>query len=482
MTSTEEQVTSRVADTVNTRSAGLVAADVPADATLLVSGFGSVGYPKAVPRALSESDRDLSLTIVSGGSVGDEIDADLVEADAVDRRYPYQARRPIREAINRGDIAFHDRHVAQVGDEVQYGALADGDVAIVEAVAVGADWLIPTTSLGQTPAFVKAADTLVVEVNHAQPLELQHVHDVYRPGRPPNREPIPLTDPGGRIGSPRISFDAEKLLGVVETDSRDRPYTFRTPTEDDTAVARNLATFLSREVDRSPVFDNTVHLQFGVGSLGNALMGRLSEVDFGDRDLVYFGEVIQDGLLDLLDEGAIRSASATSLALSTDGQDRFFADIERYAEDVVLRPTDISNSATLVDRFGVIAVNSALEVDLCGNANSTHVNGRNIVNGIGGSNDFNRNALVSVVALPSTANDGDLSRVVPLVPHVDHTEHDVDVLVTENGVADLRGLSPAERAEAVINSCAHPDYREDLRECLSTGHIPIDQEAALRWR
>jgi succinyl-CoA:acetate CoA-transferase len=476
-------VPNRLADGAPTRAAAAVAAEIPADATLLVSGFGSVGYPKAVPEALAHADRPLSLTVVSGGSVGEEIDVALVEADAIDRRYPYQARRPIRDAINRGDVAFHDRHVAQVGDEVQYGGLVDADVAVVEAVAAGEDWLIPSTSLGQTPAFVEAADALVVEVNHAQPLALQHVHDVYRPGRPPDREPIPLRTPGGRIGSPRIEFDAEKLLGVVESDRRDRPYTFRTPTDDDEAVAANLAAFLSREVERTPVFSDAVRLQFGVGSLGNALMSRLGRADIGDRELVYFGEVIQDGLLDLLDDGDLRSASATSLALSAEGQERFFDRIERYAEDVVLRPTDVSNSPALVDRFGVVAVNSALEVDLLGNANSTHVRGRDVVNGIGGSGDFNRAALVSVVALPSTASGGDLSRIVPAVPHVDHTEHDIDVVVTEQGVADLRGLSPAERAEAIAASCAHPDYRERLTDCLDDeGHVPVDPAAAAEWR
>lgn len=478
-----ETVTRRLADGVSTRTPEAVAAEISADATLLVSGFGSVGYPKAVPTALAASDRPLSLTVVSGGSVGGEIDVSLVEADAIDRRYPYQARRPIRDAINRGDVAFHDRHVARVGDEVQYGGLVDADVAVVEAVAAGEDWLIPSTSLGQTPAFVEAADALVVEVNHAQPLELQHVHDIYRPGRPPDREPIPLRTPGGRIGTSRIEFDPGKLVGVVESDSRDQPYTFRTPTEDDDAVAANLAAFLSREVERTPVFADAVRLQFGVGSLGNALMGRLGQADIGDRDLVYFGEVIQDGLLDLLDDGELRSASATSLALSAEGQDRFFDDAERYAEDVVLRPTDISNSPALVDRFGVVAVNSALEVDLLGNANSTHVRGRDVVNGIGGSGDFNRAALVSVVALPSTASDGALSRIVPAVPHVDHTEHDIDVVVTERGVADLRGLSPAERAETILESCAHPDYRARLADYLcEDGHVPVDLEAAAEWR
>jgi succinyl-CoA:acetate CoA-transferase len=465
------------------------AATVGRETTLLVSGFGSVGDPKAVPLALADSGRDLSLTVVSGGSAGEPLDEALVEAGAVARRYPFQGRRPIRDAINDGRVAFSDRHVAGLGDEVQYGGLVDSDepvVAVVEAVAVGEDWLIPSTSLGQTPAFVERADRLIVEVNAAQPRVLERFHDVFRPGTPPNRGPIPVTSPGERVGSPRVEFDPAKLEAVVETDRRDDPYSFRDPTDDDLAVAANLRGFLEREVERSPLFAESLRLQFGVGSLGNALMGALGDADLGDRDLVYFGEVIQDGLLDLLDAGLLRTASATSLALSTDGQDRLFASADRYADDVVLRPTDLSNSPALIDRFGVVAVNSALEVDLYGHVNSTNVGGSRIVSGVGGSGDFVGAAPLSIITLSSTAGGGDISRVVPMVPHVDHTEHDVDVVITEQGVADLRGCSPRERAALLVEECAHPDFRGSLeayrdRAEAEGGHEPHDLETAFSW-
>lgn len=434
--------------------------------TLLVSGFGSVGYPKDIPLALADSNRDLSLTVVSGGSVGEEIDVALVEADAIDRRYPYQSRSAIRSAINEGQIAFEDRHISSLGDDVQYGNLVEPDIALVEAVAVGEDWLIPTTSIGQTPVYVECADRLIVEVNRAQPRSLESFHDVYNRRTPPNRTPIPLLEPGDRIGTKAITFNPEKLVAVVETDRRDEPYEFRDPTDEDKLIASNLCEFLESEVNRSPLFEDSIRLQFGVGSLGNALMSALSNADFGNRDLIYFGEVIQDGLLDLIDNGLLRSASATSLALSVDGQDRLFADIDRYAEDITLRPADISNNPALIDRFGVVSVNSALEVDLYGHVNSTHLDGTRIVNGVGGSGDFTRNSPLAIIALPSTAAGDGISRIVPMVPHVDHTEHDLDAVVTEQGVADLRGLSGHERAAALIESCSHPSFREDLCEYL----------------
>jgi succinyl-CoA:acetate CoA-transferase len=480
-----EPVEERLHGDVPLVDAETAADSIDADATVLTSGFGSVGYPKEIPLALADSERDLSLTVVHSGNVGDEIDVDLVEAGAIERRFSYQSSSVARAATNRREIAFSDRNASAIGDEVQYGGLVDADVAVVEAVAVGEDWFVPSTSLGQVPAFVEAADRLYVELNRRQPLELQALHDVYRPDAPPNREPVPLTDPGERIGTAHVGFDPEKLAGVVETNVPDSTYTFRDPTDDDLAIAENLGEFLNAEMERSPVFEDAVHLQFGVGSLGNALMGELKELDFGGRDVVYFGELIQDGLLDMLDDGQLECASATSMALTDEGQQRLFDDVQRYAEDVVLRPADVSNHPGVIDQFGVVGVNSAIEVDIYGNVNSTHVGGKQMINGVGGSADFNRNSLVTVCALPSTLND-DVSRIVPMAFHVDHTEHDVDVFVTEQGVADVRGCSPVERAELIIENCAHPEFAPELRSYLDDvreqdNHIPHDVQRAAEW-
>ncbi|NIB99623.1 acetyl-CoA hydrolase [Halobacterium sp. R2-5] len=466
--------------------AATAAGAIDADATVLTSGFGSVGYPKAIPLALADDDRDLALTVVHSGNVGDEIDVDLVESGAVERRFSYQSSRVARDLTNRREVSFSDRNASSIGDEVQHGGMVDPDVAVVEAVAVGEDWFVPSTSLGQVPAFVEAADRLYVELNRRQPLELQALHDIYRPDAPPNRDPVPISDPGERIGTTHVSFEPEKLAGVVETDTADSTYTFRDPTDDDLAIAENLGEFLDAEMERSPVFEDAVHLQFGVGSLGNALMGELKELDFGGRDVVYFGELIQDGLLDMLDDGRLECASATSMALTDEGQQRLFENVERYAEDVVLRPADVSNHPGVIDQFGVVGVNSAIEFDIYGNVNSTHVGGKQMINGVGGSADFNRNSLVTVCALPSTLKGGEVSRVVPMAFHVDHTEHDVDVFVTEQGVADVRGLSPVERAERIIENCAHPEFAPELRSYLDDvreqdNHIPHDVQRAAEW-
>lgn len=454
--------------------------------TVVMSGFGSVGYPKEVPLALTERDESLDLTLLSGGSVGDEIDVDLVESGHITRRFPYQSRRASRDRINSREMDFHDRHISRLGAELKSGNFGSVDIAVVEAVSLGEDWLIPSMSIGSTPTFIDTADRLIVEVNVAQPRELQRIHDVYRRGRPPDQSPIPLENPDDRIGEPEIRFDPEKLVAVVQSDRPDDTFSFKTPGPVYETIAENLRGFLAEEIERNPIYADAIYFQFGVGSLGNALMGALEDLDFRGRDAAYFGEVIQDGLLGMLESDTFSFASATSLALSEEGQSTFFDDLDSYVEDVVLRPASLSNSPALIERFGVVAINSALEVDIYGNVNSTHVGGSKVVNAIGGSGDFNRHSPVAITALPSRTAGGGVSRVVPMTPHVDHTEHDVDVIVTEQGVADLRGLVPMERAEAIIQNCGHPEVRPDLHDYVDRGttnggHILTDLETAFDW-
>ena len=103
--------------------------------------------------------------------------------------------------------------------------------------------------------------------------------------------------------------------------------------------------------------------------------------------------------------------------------------------------------------------------------------GRSLINGIGGSGDFARNSYISIFVCPSIVKGGRISTVVPMCSHVDHSEHSVDVIVTEQGLADLRGLAPNERAQKMIDSCAHPSYREYLHRYAhdaSAGHISHD--------
>jgi acyl-CoA hydrolase len=153
--------------------------------------------------------------------------------------------------------------------------------------------------------------------------------------------------------------------------------------------------------------------------------------------------------------------------------------MDAWRDKFVIRQMEISNSAGLARRLGIIAMNTALEMDIFGNVNSTHVMGTKMMNGIGGSGDFTRNAFLPIFMTPSTAKGGAISSIVPMVTHVDHTEHDTMVFVTEQGLADVRGMGPERRAREIIEKCAHPDYRPLLLDYLEEGlrngsrHTPV---------
>ena len=227
-------------------------------------------------------------------------------------------------------------------------------------------------------------------------------------------------------------------------------------------------------------------LQSGVGNIANAVLVGLR--GSGLSGLTGFTEVIQDGLIDLLDDGVVTVASATAFSLSPAYADRFNDHAADYRGRIVLRPQDISNHPEVIRRLGVIACNGMIEADIYGNINSTHVCGQRMQNGIGGSGDYARNAAIACFVSPSTAKGGAISTIVPMVSHVDHTEHDVSVIITEQGLADLRGLAPRQRVPRIIDNCAHPDYRPMLHEYYDRAlsvtkgmHTPHDLATALSW-
>jgi acyl-CoA hydrolase len=165
------------------------------------------------------------------------------------------------------------------------------------------------------------------------------------------------------------------------------------------------------------------------------------------------------------------------LTLAPEQMKELTQNLDYFLPRIVLRPQEISNNPALLRQLGVISMNTALEVDLYGHVNSTHVGGQTMMNGIGGSGDFARNAYLSIFMCPSTAKGGKISTIVPMCTHVDHNEHSVQVIVTEHGLADLRGLAPAERAARLIDKCVHPAYKDYLYRYVreaGPGHIRHD--------
>ncbi|TVQ81523.1 MAG: succinate CoA transferase [Phycisphaeraceae bacterium] len=448
------------------------------------SGFTPAGAVKAVPKMLAVRAREahergepLRLRVLTGASTGGAIDDALAEADAIAWRAPYQSSRPLRDRINRQEVRFVDLHLSHVPQMLDYGFLGRVDTAVVEAVEVTDDGRVYlTTSVGITPSLLKHADRVVIEVNRWASRRLPEMHDIALLRRPPRRDPIGIHHPLARIGTPYATVDPSKIVGIVETNEPDLVSPFAEPNEVCRRIGRHVAEFLVRELRAGRIPPEFLPMQAGVGNVANAVMDAICEhPDIPPFQM--YTEVFQDAMVPLMERGHLTGASTSALTLSTEAMRRVFENMDFFAPRIVLRPQEISNNPEIVRRLGIICINTILECDIYGNANSTHVAGTQLMNGIGGSGDFTRNAYLSILVTPSIAKNGAISSVVPMVTHVDHNEHSVQILVTEHGLADLRGLGPMERAKVIIEQCAHPAYRDYLHGYIRDsriGHISHD--------
>lgn len=305
---------------------------------------------------------------------------------------------------------------------------------MIEATAITEDGgIIPGASVGASPELIQMADKIIIEVNTATP-SFEGLHDIVLSDVPPRRKPYLVMAPEDRIGTPHIPVDPEKVVAIVESDYPDM--TQPNSPEDDTsrAIARNLIEFLQHEVKMGRLPENLLPLQSGIGNIANAVIGGLSQgANF--RNLKVWTEVLQDSFLDLFDSGNLEFATATSIRFSPDGFKRFYDNWERYAPKLLLRSQQVSNSPEIIRRLGVIGMNTPVEVDIYAHANSTCVMGSRMLNGLGGSADFLRNAKYSIMHTPSTrpskTDPTGVSCIVPFCTHIDQTEHDLDVVVTE---------------------------------------------------
>lgn len=455
--------------------------------TVAISGFASAGTPKALIPALAErmhrvrgEGSHFTINLLTGASVSTETERLLSEIDGVALRMPYQSEPTARRNINSGRMDYVDIHLSHVAQQVWEGYYGDVDVAVVEIAGITESGeLIPSASVGNNKTWLEVAGKVILEVNSWVPDAMTGIHDIYYgTALPPDRKPIPLLSVEGRIGQPTLRVDMNKVAAIVETDERESASPLSTPDAVSQGIAAHVLDFFAHEVAKGRLpADTLLPLQAGVGNVANAVLQGLHAGPY--KGLTCYSEVVQDGMLHLIKHGTVAHASATSLALSDAGIDELVSNIDFYREHIVLRPQEISNHPEVVRRLGIIAMNGMLEADIYGNVNSTHVMGTQMMNGIGGSGDFARNGYLSMFLSPSTAKDGAISSIVPMVPHVDHTEHDVQVLVTEQGLADLRGLSPRKRSRVVIDKCAHPDFKAQLldyverAEASSTaGHTP----------
>lgn len=464
------------------------AAMIQHGAAIGCSGFTPAGAAKAVPRAIAAKAREehaagrpFQIKVLTGASTGDSFDETLAEADAVSWRAPYQSSKGLRSRINAQETQFLDMHLSHVPQMLNYGFIPDLDFAVIECVDVARDGRVYlSTSSGISAAALLNAKRVILERNSQHSTRLNEMHDVFMLSSPPHRDPIPIHHPLSKIGTPYAKVDPQKIVGIVETNEADGVAPFREPDEASNKIAGHIVRFLVEEMRADRIPPEFLPIQSGVGNVANAVMSGLGASE-DIPPFTMYSEVFQDALVDLMLDGSLTAASTTALTLSDEQMQRVNDNMDYFAKRVVLRPQELSNNPGVVRRLGVIAINTALEMDIYGHANSTHVCGTKLMNGIGGSGDFVRNAYLSILVAPSVAKAGAISAVVPMCSHVDHNEHSVQILVTDQGLADLRGKGPMQRAETIIENCAHPDYRDYLRKYVAdapAGHLKHDLRKA----
>jgi succinate CoA transferase len=446
------------------------------------SGFTPAGCPKEVPTAIAKraetfhaEGKEFKIGMYTGASTGDSLDGALARANAILFRTPYQSNKDLRTALNAERAPYFDMHLSVLAQELRYGFMPKPKFAIIEVCDITADGeLVLTSGVGISPTIAELADCIIVELNHNHPKELRGFHDLYQPLDPPHRREIPVYKPSDRIGSAVLKVDPKKILCVVETERNDEVGGFSATDAVTDQIGANVASFLAAELKNGQIPAEFLPIQSGVGNIANAVMASLgANPDIPPFEM--YTEVIQDAVIELIREGNVKFASGCSLTVSNPVLKSIYADLDFFRDKIVLRPSEISNNPEMARRLGLITINTALEADIFGNVNSTHVLGSKMMNGIGGSGDFTRNAYISIFTTPATAKGGKISSIVPMVSHVDQNEHSVNVIITEHGIADLRGKSPIQRAEEIIANCVAPEYKQMLTDYVKlsvTTHTP----------
>ncbi len=461
--------------------------------TLGVGGFGPAGSPKCITPAIAakaraehEAGRPFRVNVVTGASIGASTDGELANADAIDRRLPFSVNADLRRAFNSGKVRYTDLSLSDNASHLRQGITGDIDWGIIEACDIqevrGKMRIYLTAGIGIAPTVCRLAKKgLFIEVNSWHSTRIIGMHDIYEIEDPWLRTPVRITQPVELIGLPYIELEPERITGILECHLPDesRSMTPATPVTD--KIGQHVADFLVENIRSGYINGHKLILQSGVGSGANAVLGALGRADDVPNFNIYT-EVLQEEPLRLIREGRVLSASTGALTISSEHLKELYSDMNDFRGRLVLRPSEISNCPEIIARLGICSLNTAIEVDMYGHVNSTKIGGTYMMNGLGGSADFTNNAMISMFTCGSTTKDGKISSIVPFCSHVDHTEHYVDCVITEYGVADLRNKCATEKAEALIE-IAHPDYRELLRDYQRLagergGHTPHVLSAA----
>ncbi|MDD5083190.1 MAG: acetyl-CoA hydrolase/transferase C-terminal domain-containing protein [Dehalococcoidales bacterium] len=431
----------------------------------------------ALRQAISSRGSNVSLRLFATGPSPGTVEDILTLPNVRGKKYGQLGSRNLRAAINNGTVSLVETRVSLPSYQLKHLCGGKMDLAILECAAITRDGqLIPSTTLLDGASNIALADKVIVEINPNLPAEIEGMHDIYLLRPPPERVPVPILHATDRIGTTGIPVEPEKIALIVETTVPNARPQAQPADKDSETVAGHLVAFLEHEARQKRLPTSLLPLQFGIGSIPTAFISKLAESPFSGLEI--FSGSLGEGALELIDAGKIRGISTGALYFSQGSFDKLFGALAHYKRYIVIRPSEIANCPELISRLGVIAINGAIEVDIYGHVNSTHIFGSRSIGGVGGSCDFAWNACLSVFVLKSTSADGKISTIVPMVTHVDHPEHAVDILVTEQGLADVRGMGPVERAKAIIANCAHPAYRPMLMDYLersiarTKGHEP----------
>lgn len=467
-------------------TADLAAASIRDGMTVAMSGYAMAGYPKAVVEELvrrKQSGEDLSINLITGANVP-WLDEKLGGEQIISRRVPMCASRVLSSLINNGSVRYVEQQMNRMPRLLRGNSFGKIDIAVVEALGINDNGeLIPTTSSGMMHYLIDSADIVIVEINMAQSENLASLHDVYIPMAPPHTQPIPLVHANQRIGTPGIPMNTDKIKYIIQTNIPERSGAQPKSTAETVMIVDNLFNFLELESIKN--FRGVLPpIQTGFGSIANTLAGTFQQSNF--RDLQFFCGGVGESVMELLVSGKAAGISTAGLEMS-ERIEHIIENTPHIRDNLVIRNGDIANSAEIVGRLGILALNTGIEMDIYGNVNASHICGSRVVNGIGGGANFAQNAGLSIILIPSTGKSGAISNVVPMVSHQDICEHDVDVIVTESGVADLRGLDEVERADTIIAQCTAGVYQEQLKAYLQqsrekfSGHHPQYPELAFSW-
>ena len=275
-------------------------------------GFTGSGYPKELPGALTKRIQEshgrgekFTVNVFTGASTAPELDGALASVDGIGWRMPYQSDPQMRSKINDGTSFYTDIHLSESGMMVRQGFFGKVDFAVIEATRITADGdVVLTSSVGNNAVYCDTAEKVIIEVNSWQSEDLEGMHDIYGGfALPPNRVPIPITHPGDRIGDKFLHIPQNKIVAIIETAGPDRNTPFKPIDDDSRKIAGFLLDFYDNEVKQGHIPKNLLPLQSGVGNIPNAVLDGLLHSDL--EHLTSYTEVIQDGMIDLIDAGKL---------------------------------------------------------------------------------------------------------------------------------------------------------------------------------